>query len=323
VAPPNNPEPGTGPPLFSVVIPAYNAASTITSAVRSALTQTRADLEVIVVDDGSTDETAAVVAAIEDPSVRLLAQPNRGQSAARNNGIATARGKYVVFLDSDDLLLPRYVELVARALAEADRPGFAYTDAYAFDPLTGKIRQRTVTQRMRPPIPPPRDAPGFLLELLKRNFIYVSTTVPKHVFEEVGGFDAQRTGGAEDYELWLKIVIAGYCPVWVPGQQALYRSHAGQVSRDQERTDRGLAGIYAGLRLEDMPTAAHRELLVARRRELARELAIHAGRARTGAVLRAGRHALGRVRTWAGFGERWYDVAPPEVASAFSDLTAV
>src|ERR1017187_6172907 len=103
-------------PRFSVVIAAFEAERTVASAVNSALAQTRTDLEVIVVDDGSSDRTAAVVGQITDHRVQLLRQANAGPSAARNVGISATRGDYVAFLDSDDLWLPRYLELMGAAL---------------------------------------------------------------------------------------------------------------------------------------------------------------------------------------------------------------
>jgi glycosyltransferase involved in cell wall biosynthesis len=93
-------------PLVSVVVPAYNAARTLRAAVESILLQTVGDLEVIVVDDGSEDDTAEVARAIDDPRVRVISQANAGASAARNAGICRARGQYVAFLDADDLWLP-------------------------------------------------------------------------------------------------------------------------------------------------------------------------------------------------------------------------
>ena len=97
----------TDDPLVSVVIPAYNRADTVGRAVDSALAQTLDDIEVLVVDDGSTDDTAAVVEGYDDPRVRLLSHDgNRGRSAARNTGIEAAHGEFVAFLDSDDQWLP-------------------------------------------------------------------------------------------------------------------------------------------------------------------------------------------------------------------------
>lgn len=303
-------------------MPAYNAAATVGAAVRSALSQTLAALEVIVVDDGSTDATAEVAGQTGDSRVRVLSQSNRGLPAARNAGIGIARGVYVAFLDSDDLWLPSYLELTTRALEADPGAGFAYTDAYAFDPASGKVRRRTAMERMRPPIPPPRDAATFLLELLKRNFIFVSTTVRRSVLASVGGFDETRTS-VEDYELWLRIVLAGYRGAWVPGQHALYRTHPGQMSSDASRMYRNIADVYGGLQMEGMPTVAHRDLLATRRHEAEINVAMVTGDARGRALLDRGRHAVGRVRKRLGLSDTWYPVAPPPVADAFPDLTSV
>jgi glycosyltransferase involved in cell wall biosynthesis len=309
-------------PTFSVVIPAFNAQATVAAAVRSALAQTDPDLEVIVVDDGSTDATGDVVASVGDPRIAIVRQPNRGLPAARNAGVAAATGSYVGFLDSDDLWLPRYLELARRALTAGRRVGLVYTDAYAFDPVSGRVRTRSAMQRQRPPTPPPSDPPAFLLELLKRNFIWVSTVVPRSVLEETGGFDESRTS-LEDYALWLRVLVAGYSAVCVPGQQGLYRVHPNQMSQDSHRMAVNELEVYNSLELELMPTEAHRRLLMARREAAARELALLEGRDRTAARARALRHRLGRLRKRLGLGDHWLEVAPPEVAAAFPDLKSV
>src|SRR5947209_8661253 len=152
-------------PRLSVVIPAYNSARTIRAAVASTLNQTRPVLEVIVVDDGSTDATAEVVTGIADPRVRLVSRPNGGPSAARNAGIAVARGEWVGFLDSDDLWLPSYAQRAAAALGAAANPGFAYTDAYRFDGGSGRVKRGWA---LSAPDPPPPDRESFLIALLGR-----------------------------------------------------------------------------------------------------------------------------------------------------------
>ncbi len=98
------------PPRVTVVVPAFNVADFVEQSVRSALDQTFADLEVIVVDDGSTDGTRAVVEAIRDPRLRILRRRNGGSAAARNSGLSEARGEYVAFLDGDDYWQPRMLE---------------------------------------------------------------------------------------------------------------------------------------------------------------------------------------------------------------------
>jgi GT2 family glycosyltransferase len=308
-------------PEFSVVIPAFNAEATIASSVASVLSQTYPDLEVVVVDDGSSDKTAAVVARIADARVRLVPQPNRGVSAARNAGIAAARGRYVSFLDSDDLWLPSYLELAARALAATTRPGFAYTDAYAFDPVTGKVGRRGMEGR-QPPVPPPSDSDEFLLELLERNFVHVSTSVPREVIEEVGGFDPAATP-AEDYGMWLRIAVKGYDVVWIPGKHALYRIHSEQASRDELKLRRGEAAALRTIEPGDLPTVAHRALLERRRRDIAHELRVLEGGAPLAGAVRRLRRRAGQLRYIAGLRSPCRETPPTEVTAAFPDLTAV
>ncbi len=305
------------PPRFSVVIAAFNAAETVASAVGSVLAQTQPDLEVIVVDDGSSDRTSDVVARIDDPRVRSISQPNRGPAAARNAGIAIAMGTYVAFLDSDDLYLPRYLELSERALESAPAVGFAYTDAYVFDDVSGRVRRRSAMARNRPPVPAPTDRDQFLLALLERNFVFVAAAVPRDVLAAVGGFD-ESVHGTEDYDLWLRILLHGYRAAWVEGQHVLYRRHAGQATRNLARMADNLRAVYDHLPMDEMPTDAHRALLARRRADVRRDLK---------RLSRFGRLVpLGLVATLkrAGVGEAWYDAgAPANVAAAFPDLTAV
>lgn len=312
----------TRAPACSVIVPAYNAARTVGAAVRSALDQQMGDLEVVVIDDGSTDATGQVIGRLGDPRVRLVTQTNRGLSAARNAGLASARGRYVAFLDADDLWLPDYLELMVAALEDKPSAGFAYTDAYAFQSESGRVRRRTAMERMRPPIPPPPGAAGFLLELLRRNFIYVSTTVPLSVIEEVGGFDEARTS-VEDYELWMRILVSGRDPVWVAGQHALYRVHRDQMSADAPRMCRNLLAVYEDLPMDGMPSDEHRRLLAEMRRRAARNVALAAGDAPLRDRMARLRHVLGRARKRAGLGDRWYDHPPAPVARAFPDLRSV
>ena len=119
--PSNVAEPESLPSMrFSVVIPTYNRATILPRAIHSVLDQTYTDVEVVVVDDGSTDGTREVVAAIDDARVTYLAQPNRGVSAARNTGAGAATGEFIVFLDSDDVLLPDAVQRYSTMTADND-----------------------------------------------------------------------------------------------------------------------------------------------------------------------------------------------------------
>lgn len=121
-------------PAVSVIIPTYNRAKVIEKALRSALAQTYQDMEIVVADDGSTDDTGAVVAALGEPRVRFVRKENGGCSSARNFGISEARGRYVAFLDSDDEWDPKWVA-TAVSLLEADaEAGAVYGSLERIDP---------------------------------------------------------------------------------------------------------------------------------------------------------------------------------------------
>lgn len=304
---------------LSVVIPAFNAATTIRSAVRSTLTQTVPVLEVIVVDDGSTDATAEVVAGIDDARVRLVSRANGGPSAARNAGIAAARGEWVAFLDSDDLWLPRYVETATAALSAAPNPGFAYTDAYVFDAGRGQVKQGSAMDALDPP---PPDRASFLAALLRRNFVFTSATVPAAVLSAVGGYDEALTL-SEEYDLWLRILVAGYDPVWMGGRLAIYRMHPGQTSHQILAMKRTAARVYHGLPVEGMPSEDARRALLDRRAAADREVAIVAGEAGGASLARRARNVLGAIRKRAGLTWSWYDELPAEITEAFGDLRTV
>ena len=214
-------------PTFSVVIPAYNAGRTIEATVRSVLLQTRQDFEVSIVDDGSTDDTVARVGRFDDHRVTIHQQQNAGPSSARNRGIACTSGRFVCPLDADDLLLPTFLERMGTALEHDSGAGFAYTDAWTLDDLTGRIRRASAKAYQRPPDPAPRDPGAFLRVLLDRNFVYGCTLIRRGVLDEVGMY-ATELPRAEDYELWLRIVANGHRAVNVDGRLAIYRE--GQVS---------------------------------------------------------------------------------------------
>lgn len=117
----------------SVVIPAYNFGAFLPETIRSVREQTHPDVEIVVVDDGSTDETPEVLKRVEGPDLRWRHTPNRGVSAARNLGIELAEGDYVAFLDADDLWLPEKLERQVRLLQDEPDIGFVFCDFVRFD----------------------------------------------------------------------------------------------------------------------------------------------------------------------------------------------
>jgi glycosyltransferase involved in cell wall biosynthesis len=185
-------------PAVSVVLPVWNREALIGGAIRSVLRQTCEDFELIVVDDASTDGTAAVVEAISDARVRLIRLPDNGrQSVARNRGVAAARADLVAFQDSDDEWLPTKLERQLAAL-EAAPPGTgaAYT---AFERIAGDavtyIPARDVS---------PREG-DILPALLLRNLVSTQTLlVRKALLEAIGGFDEEMTRD-EDWDLVIRL----------------------------------------------------------------------------------------------------------------------
>jgi hypothetical protein len=231
-------------PTFSVVIPAYNSAETIGSTIRSVQRQTRSDFEIIVVDDVSTDATPSVVQEfLADERITLATRDrNGGESAARNTGIARARGRYVCLLDSDDLWLPRYLEVMARTLDADPGAAVAYTDAWVLYDRLRRIYRQPAMAAWRPPVTP-TDPEGFLRALLEYgNFVYCSTTVRRHVLLEVGGYD-ETLPGSPDYELWLRLSAAGHAFVDSGEILAIYRRRPGQLTADPGHVRRAVPEI--------------------------------------------------------------------------------
>jgi len=100
----------SGDPLFSIVVPTYNREDSILNTIKGCLAQSLADFELVIVDDGSEDDTAVAVRAVEDNRIRYIYQENSGPAAARNAGVKAASGKYIAYLDADDQWYPEYLE---------------------------------------------------------------------------------------------------------------------------------------------------------------------------------------------------------------------
>lgn len=200
-------------PRVSVVIPAYERADLVGRAVDSALAQTVDNLEVLVVDDGSTDGTQAAVEAVEDPRVRYLAhETNRGVSAARNTGVEAAAGEYVAFLDSDDEWLPRKLEC---QLATLEDRGDGWVGAYcdvATLGLSGMGRLAAAISEAIFRSSAPREGGRELAESLlsMRVFMGPGSTllVERDAVTAAGGFD-EGLSIYEDWDLVLRVLSVG------------------------------------------------------------------------------------------------------------------
>jgi glycosyltransferase involved in cell wall biosynthesis len=205
-------------PLVSVVIPAFNAEQWIRETLESVLAQTYRDFEIIVVNDGSIDDTA-VIAQSYGRAVRCVNKRNGGQSSARNMGIRLAAGKYVAFVDADDLWEPNKLELQIELYENNPELGLVYSDAYYFEASTEHIFGLASNNT--------KLYSGIVLRpLLLCCFIPSPTpVVQRNVFEHVGYFDESKTLQiGEDWNMWLR--IASKYPVGcIYKPLAKYRCH--------------------------------------------------------------------------------------------------
>jgi len=184
-------------PKVSVIMPTYNRAAYLREAIESVLAQRLGDLELIVVDDGSSDDTAGVLAAVRDPRVRYVRQEHRGVSAAANRGLRMARGQYIGRLDSDDLWVPETLQTLAEVLDSKPEVGVAYAKGQAMD-SGGKLLPHTHGM-----------APRFPGEAL-RSLVYedftcnIATLARRSCFDRAGEYD-ESLPASEDWDMWLRI----------------------------------------------------------------------------------------------------------------------
>jgi glycosyltransferase involved in cell wall biosynthesis len=206
----------------TAVIPTHNRSRLLAQALRSALWQEGVDLEIVVVDDGSSDDTPDVVASFKDERVRLVRNevPQR-VAAARNRGLAEARGRWVGFLDDDDIWAPNKLARQLRAAGQAQR-SWVYTGAVKVD----------LGQRVVGGVPPPKPR-WAAARLVRWNSIpggCSGVVARREVLERAGGFDRGLVNLA-DWDLWIRLGRQGL-PACAPGPLVGYRFHAGNKSLD-------------------------------------------------------------------------------------------
>lgn len=229
------------PPLASVVVPAFNASPYIERTLRSAMSQTYASLEIIVVDDGSTDDTACLVerAAMQDGRIRLIRTENRGVAAARNTGLDAAHGAYVAFLDADDLWHPTKIEKQVEALERLPSHWAAAYVLHHFINLEDEIVGPGPSHLAR----------GYIFAR-HLTFKYVGNgsalLVRRQAALDIGGFDsayaAAGIGGCEDLDFELRLA-ARYRIECVPERLLGYRKHPGSMSSDHVKMAHALAEV--------------------------------------------------------------------------------
>jgi glycosyltransferase involved in cell wall biosynthesis len=219
-------------PEVSIIIPVYNHAIFLDEALKSIFAQTYQNFEIIVVDDGSTDDTANVLQPLtEQGLIRYIYQQNQGVSAARNRGIVEAKGKYIAFLDSDDLFEPEKLEVQVNYLQDHPEVGLVHSGFTKFDNDGNTLGYR--------------DTSWFSDMIYPRILLYWTTLmavntvlVSKNILEVVGFFDTALSMG-EDLDLWRRIARK-YPFGFINKSLARVRVHAGNTSGDKLRATQGL-----------------------------------------------------------------------------------
>jgi glycosyltransferase involved in cell wall biosynthesis len=214
-------------PTISIIIPTFNRAKLIERAIISVLTQTYQDFEIIVVDDGSTDNTKDVVLYFGN-QIRYMRQDNRGPSSARNAGIEASRGKFIGFLDSDDYFMKRNLEIKIPFLESNPQIGWVYSDWKYVDDEDNYIERGSLKFKYSE-----KKLYGNIFEeLLKsRNFISPCTVVVrKSVLEDIGHFDP-LIPSQEEYDLWLRISLK-YPVYYIDDILVNVTLHSGSLSKN-------------------------------------------------------------------------------------------
>ena len=311
-------------PAFSVVIPAYDAAATLPSTIRSVIAQSCTEFELIVVDDGSAEPLAPLVSSVcgGDPRVRVIRQENAGPAAARNTGIRGATADLVSVLDSDDLYMPGYLSSVRAALERSGEAGIAFTDCWILNGASKRIYRETGLSTYGFEAAE-LDGEQLLHALLELNFITASTvTVRKRALEEVGGY-ATELQGSEDYDLWLRIAAAGFGAVRPPGRLVVLRDRPGSQSKDRLLMARGLRDVLSRAAAGPALPDEVREMVEARVHGQEVAIRAFAGEHDRAALGFRIRHRLALLKTRLATPLEWRRRPPREVLAAFGDLEAL
>lgn len=252
-------------PRFSILVPAYNAESTLAETIESVRAQTFSDWELIIVDDGSTDGTLALARryAADDARIRVVSQENRGSGGAYNTAVREANADLLVMLSADDLLLPEHLAAIDALVREnPDASVFTCDGFYEYDDGT---RERVLPHARW--ADPERCS---LEELLRECFYGVGAVFRRHVFEAVGGFREDMY--AEDYLFWLLALARRFEHRHLDHPLSVHRRGSAQKSADALRmreTDvRVVEEVVASGLLPETELAAARRSLARLRRNI-------------------------------------------------------
>jgi glycosyltransferase involved in cell wall biosynthesis len=223
-------------PKVSVVIPAYNAMRYLPTTLESLTQQTFTDFEVLIVNDGSSDEIVEWVAGLTDSRVKLISQTNQGAAIARNTGIAHAQGEYVAFLDADDLWMPTKLAKQVQCLDDQPTVGLVHTWMAIINPAgqpTGRI------------IPSETEGNAWQQMAEKNTVACSSAMVRRCCFDIVGGFLPQPQGcliGVEDWDMWIRIA-SQYSFAVIREPLLLYRQHPDNGSNHWQSMERAFHDV--------------------------------------------------------------------------------
>jgi glycosyltransferase involved in cell wall biosynthesis len=209
-------------PLVSILIPAFNAEALIEQTLQSALDQTWPNKEIIVVDDGSKDQTATVARRFEFPNLKVVVQPNQGAASARNHALSLAQGDYIQWLDADDLLNPEKVELQMRVALAADNPRLLFScpwAAFYFRPHKAKFRPTALHADLTP------------VEWLRRKMAHnlhmqTATWLTSRALAEAAGPWDLRMLSDDDGEYFSRVLLASDGVKFVDQARVFYRTTA-------------------------------------------------------------------------------------------------
>jgi succinoglycan biosynthesis protein ExoO len=228
-------------PAVSVIMPAYNAEPYLHTAVESVLRQSLSDLELLIVDDGSSDKTVAIAEryATRDPRVRVLQQANAGPGPARNAGFRAATGRFFAFLDSDDEWDESFLEEHLAVLNA--RPDV--------DVVVGNARNRGGVRDGQPARPVRGDGhPITLAEILAdENALFIMSVFRRETVDAIGGFDPVLLTN-EEYEMWIRAALAGFTFTRHTKPLGWYACRPGSLSSSDTRMLSGILRVFAKTR---------------------------------------------------------------------------
>lgn len=232
-------------PLVSVIMPCYNAEAYIKEAIKSVLNQTYQYLELLIINDGSTDQSARVIHSMQDDRIKYYAQTNMGQAAASNFGIEKSKGKYIKFFDADDVMSHRHIEFQMAKLAgsQTSVASCEWGRFYDGNPISAIFRPESVWNDMGPL--------AWLKTSLSQKYDMMAAwlwLIPRALLEKAGGWD-ERLSLNNDFEFSVRLLLQAEKVLFAPGAKIYYRSGISSTLSQvvsEKKFKEGLLSTYLG-----------------------------------------------------------------------------